>query len=86
MKLLDFIDCSNGHCTVCGQSQAVWVCLCIERTHVFDLAQVNVREDQFLGGGVNDGGPVGARKDIHCRMCPKENKALYSVRPDWAIY
>ena len=37
MKFLNFINCSDGNCRVCGKSKAVFVHFSAERTHVLDL-------------------------------------------------
>lgn len=42
----------------------VWVSLRVEWAHVIDLFEVDVGEDQFVVGGVDDGGPVGAGKHV----------------------
>lgn len=42
----------------------VGVSLGVERAHVVDLLQVDVREDQFVVAGVDDGGPVGAGEHV----------------------
>ena len=64
MEFLYLINCSNGHCCVRGQSQTVFVCLGVERTHVFDLLEVDVAEHQLLVAAVDDGGPVTAGEHV----------------------
>ncbi len=64
VELLDLIDGANGQSAVVGQSQTVGVSLGVERAHVVDLLQVDVREDQFVVAGVDDGGPVGAGEHV----------------------
>ncbi len=44
----------------------VWVSVRIERTHVVDLLEVDIREDEFVITGVHHCGSVGAGKHIGC--------------------
>jgi len=39
----------------------------VEWTHVANLLQVDIGEDQFVVAGVDDGRSVGTRKDVRCR-------------------
>lgn len=47
-----------------GDGLPVGVALGVERTHVVDLLEVDVGEDQLVVGGVDDGGPVGAGEHV----------------------
>lgn len=42
----------------------VGVALRVERTHVVDLLEVDVGKDQLVVGGIDDGGSIGAGKDV----------------------
>ena len=50
--------------TILHTHAPVRVAVAVERTHVVDLLEVDVGEDELVIGRVDDGGPVAARKHV----------------------
>ena len=68
VQLLDLVDSSDRHRRVGGQREAVRIGLRVKRAHVFDLAEVDVREDELLGRRVDHGWAVGTGENVHCGL------------------
>lgn len=65
VQLLYLVDRSDRYRRVGRQGQAVGIRLRVQRTHVIDLFHVDIRKDQLVIGGIDDGWAVRTRENVH---------------------